>query len=101
MSVAIRSSDSGVLVDVLVQPNAGTNEVMGPHGDRIRVRVTAPPRRLVANDAVVDLLCGICGARTGSVVTGRTTRYKTVELVGVDVERVSQVLSTRRKARRP
>lgn len=100
MSDAIRPSDAGVLVDVLLQPNAASDEVMGRHGDRIRVRVTAPPRRLAANDAVVELLCTLCGARRGSVVAGRTTRYKTIQLEGVAQDRVEAVLSTRRKARR-
>lgn len=95
----IRPSPNGVLVDVLVQPNASHDEVMGPHGDRIRVRVTASPRRLAANDAVLDLLCAICRVRAGSVVAGRTTRYKTIELRGADHDAVVEALGTRRKAR--
>lgn len=72
-------------MDVLVQPNASTAEIVGPHGDRIKVRVTVPPERLQANEAVCDLLAQACGVRTASVVAGRTARAKTVELHGADI----------------
>lgn len=88
-----------MLVDVLVQPNASLTEVVGPHGDRIKVRVTAPPDRLAANGAVVDLLCAVCGVRTGEVVAGRTSRHKTVALLGADIAAVRVALGRRRKAR--
>lgn len=99
MPEPIRPSTKGVLVDVLVQPNARSAEVVGRHGDRIKVRVTAAPERLAANKAVVDLICAVCGVRKASIIAGRTTRYKTVELVDADVETVRTVLAHRHKAR--
>ncbi len=95
----IRASEDGVLVDVLVQPNASRAEIVGPHGDRIKVRVTAAPERLAANAAVADLLCTVCGARSAAVVAGRTNRHKTVALAGAEVEAVRVALGRRRKAR--
>jgi uncharacterized protein len=92
VSSAIRPSKSGVVVDVLVQPNARTAEVVGPHGDRIKVRVTVPPERLRANEAVCELLAHVCGVRTATVVAGRTARSKTVELHGADIGTVRRTL---------
>lgn len=92
MPAPIRSSPRGVLVDVLVQPNARTAEVVGVHGGRIKVRVTVPPERLKANAAVVELLCSTCRIRRGDVVRGRTARHKTVELIGADVATVTRLL---------
>ncbi|MFO7699745.1 MAG: DUF167 domain-containing protein [Acidimicrobiia bacterium] len=92
MSSAIRPTKTGVVVDVLVQPNASTAEIVGPHGDRIKVRVTVPPERLRANEAVCDLLAQACGVRTASVVAGRTARAKTVELHGADIGTVRRAL---------
>ena len=95
----IRPSADGVLVDVLVQPNARTREILGVHGDRIKVRITAAPERLAANEAVCELLASVCSARSADVVAGRTTRYKTVELHGVEVDAVRGHLERRRKVR--
>ncbi|HSJ70440.1 MAG TPA: DUF167 domain-containing protein [Acidimicrobiia bacterium] len=92
MTSAIRPTKSGVVVDVLVQPNASVAEVVGPHGDRIKVRVTVPPERLRANEAVCDLLARVCGVRAATVVAGRTARSKTVELHGADLGTVRRVL---------
>jgi uncharacterized protein len=89
MRAPIRPSPRGVLVDVLVQPNASRSEVVGLHGDRIKVRVTTPPRRLEANAAVVELLCSIVGVRRGEVSAGGTSRNKTIELIGADVTTVT------------
>lgn len=88
----IRSSPRGVLVDVLVQPNASRAEIVGLHGDRLKVRVTAQPRRRAANAAVLDLLTSIVGVRRGEVVGGMTSRAKTIELVDVDVTTATQRL---------
>lgn len=92
VSSAIRPTKKGVAVDVLVQPNASTAEIVGPHGDRIKIRVTVPPERLRANEAVCDLLAHVCGVRTATVVAGRTARSKTVELQGADIGTVRRVL---------
>jgi uncharacterized protein (TIGR00251 family) len=84
----VRPSDRGVLVDLLVVPNASTSEVVGLHGDRVKVRVTAPPERRKANAAVVALVCSTFGVRSAEIVAGRTTRFKTVELIGADAAAV-------------
>jgi uncharacterized protein YggU (UPF0235/DUF167 family) len=55
--------------------------------------VTAPPERLRANAAVIELLCTVVGVRRAEVIAGRTTRFKTVELIGADLDTVSRALS--------
>jgi len=93
MTEAVRPSDRGVVMDILVVPNARTAEVVGIHGDRVKVRVTSPPERLKANAAVIELMCATFHVRRAVVVSGRTTRFKTIELVGADAEAVIERLS--------
>lgn len=81
-----------VLVRVLVVPNASANTIVGPHGDRIRVRIAAPPERGRANAAVCRLLTSATGASPAEVEAGTTNRHKTVRLLGVSLEGVARSL---------
>ena len=81
-------------LDIHVQPRARTTEVVGWHGDAIKVRVAAPPVDGAANDALVLFLAEQLGvARSAvTVVGGATGRRKRVEIVGIDRERVLEAL---------
>jgi len=92
MSTPIRKTSNGVAVDVLVVPNASTSEVVGLHGDRIKVRIASPPERGRANSVLIDTLTSSTGVRRATVLAGRTMRWKTVELVGADLEQVKKAL---------
>ena len=51
------SGPRGVIINVLVQPRASRDEVLGPDDSGVfRVRVTAPPVEGAANRKVVDLI---------------------------------------------
>ncbi len=88
----IRTVSGGIEVDVLVVPNASRPSVVGVHGDRIKVRVTKPPLRNMANAAVIELLRDCTGARGATVTRGRTARHKTVLLTGVSLGTVQEQL---------
>ena len=81
-------------LDMHVQPRARTTEVVGWHGDAIKIRVAAPPVDGAANDALVLFLAEQLGvARSAvTVVGGATGRRKRVEIVGVELERALEVL---------
>ena len=68
-----------------VSPGATRTELAGRHGDAWKVRVSAAPERGRANDAVVGLIADrLRLPRTAvSVVSGRTSRDKIVELRGL------------------
>jgi len=69
-----------------VSPGATRTELAGRYGSGWKVRVSAPPERGRANDAVVSFLASrLRVPRTAlSVVSGRTGRDKVVELRGLD-----------------
>ena len=62
-----------------VVPGASRDRVDGTHGDRLKVRVSAPPEGGKANQAVADLLEARFGA-PATLVSGPTSRRKTYRL---------------------
>ncbi len=82
MTIAVIPRDDGVEVVVWVVPGARRSEIVGPHGDAIRVRVAAPPERGRANAAVADLLADRCGTAV-ELVAGATSRRKRFLLKGI------------------
>lgn len=85
-----------------VVPGATRAGVVGRHGDGWKIRVTAPPERGRANDALVRLLAAALNVpRTAvTIVSGHGTREKTVEVEGADRSRVDAALASAGAERR-
>lgn len=68
-----------------MQPKASRSEVVGLHGDEIRLRVAAPPVDGAANEAVVRLLAERLGVPRSAVrvAAGVAARHKVVLVAGV------------------
>ena len=83
-----------VKLRIRVVPGAKSAGVLGRYGDAWKVRVTAPPERGRANDAVAALLAGCMGVerRAVQVVAGLGSRDKVVELVGLSREEAERRL---------
>jgi uncharacterized protein (TIGR00251 family) len=79
-------SDGEVVLAVHVQPGAGRTEVVGRHGDALKLRVAAPPTGGRANTAVVDLVAKEFNLKAADVdvVSGASSRDKRLKLKGID-----------------
>ncbi|MSR06782.1 MAG: YggU family protein [Gemmatimonadetes bacterium] len=68
-----------------IQPRATRTEVVGRHGDAIRIRIAAPPVDGAANDELVRFLAEQLGVsrRAVRLKAGATGRKKTVEIDGL------------------
>jgi uncharacterized protein (TIGR00251 family) len=92
-------SGGAAVVHVHVQPRAGRDEVVGRHGDALRVRVTAPPIGGRATDAARRLVAAVFGLRADQVTleSGDRSRLKRFRLGGIDrataVSRLARVLA--------
>lgn len=77
--------DGHPVLAVLVQPGASRDQVVGRHGDQLKVRVSAPPEAGRANQAVQDLLAEALGIPTRDVelVSGAANRRKRFRVVGL------------------
>jgi len=47
-----------LILDIHVQPRASRDEIVGPHGNAIKVRITAPPVDGKANQHLIRFLAG-------------------------------------------
>jgi hypothetical protein len=65
-----------------VQPRAARDGFVGPHGDRLKVRIAAPPVDGKANAQLCGFLAAACGVATSqvSVDAGGSGRDKTVRI---------------------
>jgi len=81
----IEATRAGARLQLHVQPRASRTEVVGLHGDAIKVRVAAPPVDGAANDELVRYLSRRLGiARETVVITaGEAGRRKVVEVAGL------------------
>lgn len=85
MALTVRASGAGVRFPVRVQPRASRSEIVGMHGDAVKIRLSAPPVDGAANDALVALIAEVLGVgrRAVRIVSGETSRSKVVEVEGV------------------
>ncbi|HEU5039427.1 MAG TPA: DUF167 domain-containing protein [Gemmatimonadales bacterium] len=83
----IDAAATGVRLRLRVQPRASRTEMAGVHGDRLRVRLAAPPVDGAANEALVRFLAETLGVPRSAVrlVAGVGGRSKVVEVDGVGV----------------
>jgi uncharacterized protein (TIGR00251 family) len=71
---------------ILVQPRASRSEIVGPHGDALKVRLAAPPVDGAANEELIRLLAREYRVPRSavSIISGHGSRRKVVEIAGVD-----------------
>jgi uncharacterized protein (TIGR00251 family) len=85
MAPFLRMHSDGVLLSIKLQPRASKNQIDGPAGSELKVRVTAPPVDHAANEALVLLLTERLGCSRNAVqlVRGQTSRHKVVLIRGL------------------
>jgi uncharacterized protein (TIGR00251 family) len=73
-------------LSVKVVPGASRNEIVGWMGETLKVRVSAPPERGRANEAVQELLAASLGVPASDVriVSGGSSPRKIVEIDGLN-----------------
>lgn len=76
---------------VKVVPGASRDEIAGWLGERLKVRVAAPPEKGRANAAVADVVAAALAISPASVrvVAGTTSPRKVLEIRGLDEAEVS------------
>ena len=90
----ITEAAGGVTFTVRVVPRARKNEIVGIHGDALRIRLTAPPVEGRANEALIAFLAKRLGVRKSQVeiVVGATSRRKMIRIIGLSGQEVEEGL---------
>ncbi|HWV89496.1 MAG TPA: DUF167 domain-containing protein, partial [Burkholderiales bacterium] len=72
-------------MDLYVQPGAKRSEFAGQHGERVKLRLAAPPVEGKANAALIEFLAEYFGVprRNVTIVSGLKSRSKRVAIQGV------------------
>lgn len=67
-----------LILSVRAQPKASRDEIVGPHGDSLKIRITAPPIDGKANQHLQKFLAKAFGVSKSSVVleSGDSAREK-------------------------
>jgi uncharacterized protein (TIGR00251 family) len=78
---------------VHVVPRAKRTEVVGRHGDAIKIKLKAPPVDGAANAELVRFVAERLGVRRADVTitAGHTGRRKTLQIEGIDATAASRL----------
>ena len=89
-----QQTSDGVILRVYVQPKARKEQIVGLHGDRLKVAVTEPPDKGKANEAVVQLVATTLRTAASNVelIRGQTSRQKDLIIRGMNLATVSAAL---------
>ena len=94
MSAYVSESAAGVVIKVQVQTRASRDEVVGPYGDSLKVRITAAPVAGAANKHLIKFLAKQLKIPQSqlSLKSGGTSRAKSITIEGMSADEVRQRL---------
>ncbi|WP_184334177.1 DUF167 family protein [Povalibacter uvarum] len=77
---AVSWRGTALMLELQVQPGAARDEIVGAHGDRLKVRITAPPVDGRANQHLIQWLADVFDVPRARItlVRGATGRSKTL-----------------------
>lgn len=85
--VLIMAKNGDVHLHVHVQPGAKNTELVGLHGERLKIRLKAPPVDGKANQELVKWVASYFGISKSQItlIRGLSSRQKTLQIVGLEV----------------
>jgi uncharacterized protein (TIGR00251 family) len=89
-----RDTPDGCTLTLRIQPGAKKNAVLTPHGDALRIALTAPPVDGKANEALITFIAealSLPRARI-SLLSGQTSRSKVLRITGKSAAEVEAAL---------
>ena len=93
----IKATKDGVVLTLHIQPGAKKTEIVGLHGEALKIRLAAPPVDGKANEALLEFLAEKVGARRTALelVSGQTSRTKRVRIEGFAADELQALLQAK------
>ena len=87
MAIPVQLVEENLLLRVYIQPKASRDNIVGLHGDEIKIAITAPPVDGKANAYLTKYLAKLCKVPKGSVTIekGELGRHKTIRIAAPSV----------------
>ncbi len=92
----LQQTEAGVILSLYIQPRSSRNQIVGLHGDRLKLKICSPPVDGAANRCCRDYLAKLFKLPKGQVelLAGERSRQKRLLLQDVDLKTVTTVLET-------
>lgn len=93
----LRQATDGVLIQIHAAPNAKKTEIVGLHGDALKVRIHAPPVDGAANEELCRFFAQLLGVKQSavSVAKGETSKSKTLSVTGLAFESAQNLIAAK------
>jgi uncharacterized protein (TIGR00251 family) len=97
MALPVTEREEGAIFRVRVLPRSRRDEVVGLHGEALKIRLMAPPVEGKANRALQEFLAGRLGVSRSAVeiLSGHASRQKRVRVAGVSAAAIRALLNAK------
>jgi len=84
----VKTQDGTITLTIYVQPGAKHNEIIGIHGDAIKIKLATPAIEGRANKALVRYIAKLFAVPLSQVTVkrGAKSRHKVIEISGSQIE---------------
>ena len=91
----LQEGEGSVILNLLIQPRASHNRIVGSQGQELKVRLTSPPVEGAANKLCCEFFGKLLGVAKGRVelVAGDRSRHKRIRIEGVSAAAVLAVIA--------
>lgn len=88
-------SPTTALLRIKAVPGSSRDQIAGILGDRLKIKVAAPPEKGKANDSICRLLAKALRVAPGNieVITGHASAEKVVRITGISAAEVAALLT--------
>lgn len=99
-NLAVEEIDGGVVFTVKVVPGSSRTAVCGLLDEMVKIKVAAAPEKGKANQCLLDFLAKQLGVKKNAVkiVSGKTNPIKSVQVLGISVEQLSNKLNLNKQS---
>ena len=89
-----RINDNTIELRLHIQPRAARSEIVGLHGEALKIRLAAPPVDGKANTMLTAFLAKLLGIHKSAVKlkSGRQSRKKRLLITGIDENEIREKL---------